>query len=163
VIFVVTGNHTLPFDRLVREMDGVAGRIGERVVIQKGPSKVETIHAESLGWAYGKDLESYFESARIVVCHAGVGTILEARKRGKPIIVVPRLRRLGEVFDDHQLEIAAAASESGSIRYARDFKDLEHFIMEPTKDDTGNHEDSRGRLIEALRRIVDEAEREGLS
>ena len=51
--------------------------------------------------------------ARIVVTHAGVGSILLALTNGKRPFVVPRLRAFGETVDDHQLE------SSSTIRAGR--------------------------------------------
>lgn len=42
----------------------------------------------------------------MLITHGGAGTMVNAVKRGKRVIVVPRLARYGEHVDDHQLELA---------------------------------------------------------
>ena len=46
--------------------------------------------------------------------------ILEARKSGHVPIVVPRLRSLGEVVDDHQVAFCRHLAESGDVLLAED-------------------------------------------
>ena len=42
--------------------------------------------------------------ARLVVAHAGVGSVVSAGEQGKPIVVLPRRAALGEHTSDHQVE-----------------------------------------------------------
>ena len=72
-------------------MDRIASRIREEVVIQKGSTAVATKHAESIAYPTNEQMESYFRRARIVVGHAGAGTIINALSHGKPVVVMPRL------------------------------------------------------------------------
>ena len=56
---------------------------------------------------------AYVERASVVVTHAGVGSFLVARRAGHVPVMVPRLRRLGEHVDDHQVQFARALEEQG--------------------------------------------------
>ena len=56
----------------------------------------------------------------MVVCHAGVGSIMLARRCGKRPIVVPRRLHLGEAVDDHQLPIARRLHASGVVTLLED-------------------------------------------
>jgi UDP-N-acetylglucosamine transferase subunit ALG13 len=58
--------------------------------------------------------------ARVVVCHAGVGTILTALANGRRPIVVPRLARHGEAVDDHQVALARRLADVGLVLLAED-------------------------------------------
>jgi hypothetical protein len=42
------------------------------------------------------------EAARLVVAHAGMGTILTAAELGKPLILMPRRAKFNEHRNDHQ-------------------------------------------------------------
>jgi UDP-N-acetylglucosamine transferase subunit ALG13 len=46
-------------------------------------------------------------AARVLVAHAGMGTILTAAELGKPLVVMPRRAGLGEHRNDHQLATVA--------------------------------------------------------
>jgi UDP-N-acetylglucosamine transferase subunit ALG13 len=69
-------------------------------------------------------LSSWIWQARAVVTHGGVGTIVDAMKAGRPIIVVPRLAKFGEVVNDHQWELASALAQRNMITLATDCQTL---------------------------------------
>lgn len=104
MIFVTVGSSQFPFDRLLTAVDGLG--LEEDVLVQHGPSAVRPRGARCVDYLPAPDLERAIRSARVVVTHAGVGSILLSLANGKRPVVVPRLRRLGETVDDHQVESA---------------------------------------------------------
>ena len=54
-------------------------------------------------------------SARVVVTHAGVGSVMVALSTGKRPVVVPRRKRLGEAVDDHQLQLGRRFARAGLV------------------------------------------------
>ena len=50
------------------------------------------------------DYAAAIAAARLVVAHAGVGSIVSAGEHGRPIVVLPRRAALGEHTSDHQVE-----------------------------------------------------------
>jgi UDP-N-acetylglucosamine transferase subunit ALG13 len=58
--------------------------------------------------------------ARVIVAHAGMGTILSALKSEKPILVMPRRAALGEQRNDHQLATARHLWTLGKVNVAMD-------------------------------------------
>lgn len=128
MIFVTVGNHYQGFERLVRKMDEIAGRIDEKVIMQIGTTEYKPVNAEYFDFdEYGK-IQELNSSSRIVVSHAGVGSILTALEQKKPIIIVPRLKNFSEAMDDHQLEIAEAMSENHNVKAVYDVKELENCL-----------------------------------
>jgi beta-1,4-N-acetylglucosaminyltransferase len=101
------------FERLVQEMDRIAGELDEEIVMQLGSTDYEPKNCEYFKFMPRKDIEECYAGARVVVCHAGSGSILNALAHNKPLVLVPRLQRYGEVFDDHQLEIAREMQSRG--------------------------------------------------
>ena len=67
-----------------------------------------------------EELSERMRAARVVVCHAGVGSIMLARRCGKRPIVVPRRLHLGEAVDDHQLPIARRLDANGVVTLLED-------------------------------------------
>src|SRR5581483_9285582 len=59
------------------------------------------------------ELTELMAEAHVVVCHAGVGSVLQAVSVGKSPILVPRRVEHGEHVDDHQVQIAGRLSEIG--------------------------------------------------
>lgn len=107
MILVLTGYHSMPFNRLVMWMDKYASNGEEAVIIQRGVSKVETRFAKAFSFVPEEEMLDLYSEAHVVVSHAGVGTILQARRRNIPLILVPRKKELKEHVDDHQMEIAS--------------------------------------------------------
>lgn len=126
MIFVTVGNHNQGFDRLIKKMDEIAGITDEQVIMQIGYTTYKPVNAE-----YFSFLESFEEilrlnrEARVVVSHAGAGSIVTALKEKTPVIVVPRLKKYNEHMNDHQLEIAKAMSENKNVIVIYDVENLE--------------------------------------
>jgi UDP-N-acetylglucosamine transferase subunit ALG13 len=116
VIFVTLGTQAYPFDRLLRALEGV----GEELVVQGGPATFRPTGATWFDFLEYAPLLEHVRRARVVVSHAGVGTVMTAVAEGKRPVVVPRLHRYGEAVDDHQLPIARRLAESGLVRLVED-------------------------------------------
>jgi len=113
------------FDRLIKEMDEIAGRMDEEVIMQIGETTYEPKNARYFRFASKEEMNGLYEDVRVVVCHAGVGSILTALEHGKPVIAVPRRKKYGEHVDDHQLDIAGEMEKEGRITVVCDVKELE--------------------------------------
>jgi UDP-N-acetylglucosamine transferase subunit ALG13 len=101
MIFLTVGTQ-LSFDRLIRIMDDIAKDLAEPIFGQIGTDGHQPQHFD-----FSADLDpdrfaELFNAARVVVAHAGIGTILAAQRYEKPLIVLPRSADLGEHRDDHQ-------------------------------------------------------------
>jgi UDP-N-acetylglucosamine transferase subunit ALG13 len=123
MILVATGASQFPFDRLLRAVERLPA--GERVVVQHGCSAVRPARAECLDFLPMPDLAALVREARVVVTHAGVGSILLCLTNGRSPIVVPRRKRDGETVDDHQLESARRFAAAGLVTLVEDPQDLE--------------------------------------
>ncbi|MEE8484226.1 MAG: glycosyltransferase [Nitrospinota bacterium] len=106
MIYVTVGNHDQPFDRLVKAMDALAGKLGMEAVIQKGVSAYAPQNARWKDFYAFDESETFFKNADAVVGHAGIGTVISARKWNTPLVICPRRKLFGEHFNDHQMEIS---------------------------------------------------------
>jgi beta-1,4-N-acetylglucosaminyltransferase len=116
------------FERLVKQMDELAGKIEEEVVIQIGNTPYRPKNARFFTFVSKEEINRLYDNARVVVCHAGVGSILTALDHGKPVIAVTRREKYGEHCDDHQLDIAGAMEKEGWISVVYDEKNLEEAL-----------------------------------
>lgn len=119
---------SVKFDRLVKEMDRIAAGLDEKVVMQIGYTDYVPKNAEYFSFMPLDEIENFYRLARVVVCHAGIGTIMTAMKYSKQIVLVPRFKRYGEVHNDHQLEIATEFEKEGIAVIVRDIRDLDKAI-----------------------------------
>jgi UDP-N-acetylglucosamine transferase subunit ALG13 len=112
VIFVTLGTHHQPFPRFV---DALAALPGDELVVQHGHSAAPAGVREAVPFLGFAEMLERVEAADVVVTHAGVGSILLARRAGHTPVVVPRQHRHGEHVDDHQVELTAALAEGGKV------------------------------------------------
>jgi len=113
MIVVTVGTNEAPFDRLLRAFDGA--RPDEELLVQHGPSSLRPAGARCVPFLSYDELADAIRRARVVVMHAGVGSIMTALANGKRPIVVPRLRRFGEAVDDHQVALARRLDAAGLV------------------------------------------------
>ena len=129
MIFVTVGTHYQGFERLVKKMDEIAGKIDDEVIMQIGYTKYEPKNAEWFRFLEREgDILELYKKADVIVAHAGAGTLLTALSFGKPVVVVPRLKKFGEHVDDQQLELAEALESMGEAIAVYDIKKLEDAI-----------------------------------
>jgi UDP-N-acetylglucosamine transferase subunit ALG13 len=142
VIFVTIGTQ-LPFTRLVSAMDSLAVELGEPVVAQIGPDAGNYPHLEIADHMTPARFEETFRAARAVVAHAGIGTILSAKRLGKPLILMPRRHALGEHRNDHQLATARCIEGRPGLYVAWEVADLRPLLtgppLQPAEDMPGAH------------------------
>ncbi len=142
------------FEQLVKKMDEIAGTIDEEVVMQIGNTSYEPKNAEYFRFVSEEEIDRLYNNARVVVCHAGVGSILTALAHNKPTIVVPRKKKFGEHVDDHQLEIARELEKEGRIIAVYDVWKLESALMNMSAGSGAKVEKDK-RLAKALREYMD--------
>jgi UDP-N-acetylglucosamine transferase subunit ALG13 len=116
VIFVTLGTQAFPFDRLLRGLEGV----DEELVVQGGTSTVRPEGATWFDYVEYPELLEHVRRARVVVSHAGVGSVMTVVAEGKRPVVVPRLQRHGEAVDDHQLPLARRLAAAGLVTLVED-------------------------------------------
>ncbi len=118
MILVTCGTNEQPFDRLVRAAHTLAGP--EPLLVQHGSSQVPHGPGEWIDFLPFEELAARMSEARVVVSHAGVGSIMLARRCGKRPVVLPRRVGLGEAVDDHQLPLAHRLHASGIVTLVED-------------------------------------------
>jgi UDP-N-acetylglucosamine transferase subunit ALG13 len=101
-------------------MDEIGATASENIIMQAGAAQYKPKHCEYFDFAGYNKMQELNRQARIIVSHAGVGSILTALELNKPMILVPRLKKYDEAYDDHQLEIAEMLSGHRNIKVLHD-------------------------------------------
>lgn len=156
MIFVTVGTQ-LPFDRLVDAMNDWASAGHDEVIAQAGPTAAagRWPHLDARTRMTPEDFERCFSDARIVVGHAGIGTILSAQRFRKPLVILPRRESLGEHRNDHQMATAREVSRLKGVYIAwndADLPDLLQRDLAPAVPDGG---ESRSHLIDRIRTFIE--------
>lgn len=102
-IFVTVGS-LFRFDRLIAAMDGWAAGSDLPVLAQIGTGGMRPSHMDWVERLDRAEFERAVAGSRLVVAHAGVGSVVTAARFGRPVVVLPRRRHLGEHTSDHQME-----------------------------------------------------------
>ena len=129
MIFVTVGTERFPFDRLIRAADELKSELqGESVFMQIGPGTYAPSFPHERFIPFGEFYEKIRE-ARIVISHAGAGTLLMCADLGKVPIMMARKQSLGEHVDDHQQMFANRMAQRGRILLIDKPEDLQKNVL----------------------------------
>jgi UDP-N-acetylglucosamine transferase subunit ALG13 len=150
-MILVTIGASEPFDRLVE----AAGRLpgNEEVLIQCGASSIEPARGRCVDFMSFDELAERIRQARVVVMHAGAGSVLAALAEGKVPVVVPRRRKFGEAVDDHQVWFGQRLARTGLVRLVEDPARLAATLASHEPATVPQRESSR--LVTEVRRYLD--------
>lgn len=124
-MILVTVGTELPFDRLIRAVDQWAEARGRSdVFAQIGEGSYLPTWIGYRRFLDAPEFRRRFSGARLIVSHAGMGTILTALSSGKPILVMPRSAALNEHRNDHQQATARHLLQTGQVEVAFDVHQL---------------------------------------
>ncbi len=125
MIFLAVGTQ-FGFDRLVKVVDEAIGRqlIQDTVFAQIGPGSYLPKRMEYVVSLEKEEFDIVLNSCDAMISHAGMGNIALALKLGKPLLVMPRLKRFGEVVNDHQVDTARKFEQLGHVLAAYNEQEL---------------------------------------
>ena len=135
MIFVTIGTQ-IPFDRLIEMLDRIAPELHEDIYAQILKGKYKPKHIKTFDFISPDEFEKVFAQARIVVAHAGIGSIVTSLRRSKPLIILPRLASLGEHRNDHQNATAQMIKKNKYAYVAtneKELRELLHMDLRPLK------------------------------
>ena len=121
----------MPFDRLIRMLDEIAPQLDEEIVAQVNGSGYLPRHINTIDLLPSDEFDRLFSSARLIVAHAGIGTIITAMQQQKPVIIFPRIAALGEHRNEHQLATAAKMKEAEWVYVANTKEELAELLQRP--------------------------------
>lgn len=134
MIFVTVGN---AHDQSLRLLNGVealaaSGSFGdERIIAQSGNNPdFHPVRCENRTFLGMDEFNQVIQEARVVICHAGAGTLSSVLRTGKTPVVVPRRLKYNEVVDDHQIELLEAFAQRRLLVPAYEVEELPAAIRE---------------------------------
>lgn len=131
MIFVCLGTNDKSFSRLLKEIDRQInlGNIRDEVVVQAGCTEFSSDNMKITDLMSMDNFSNNIKKCDLLICHGGVGTILDGLKYDKKIISFPRLSKFGEHVNDHQVEIINEFYNCGYI-LTGEVNDLDKLLME---------------------------------
>lgn len=123
MIFVTLGTQDKPFKRLIDYLEN--SHIDDEIIVQAGFTDYKSDKLKIYKYIDKDDFDKYIKEANYVICHGGVGTIINCLENNKKVLVVPRLSKYGEHQNDHQLQIASVYADKGYILVMNDNDDID--------------------------------------
>lgn len=133
MIFITLGTQNFNFLRLLKAVESATsnGVINGEIIAQIGNNNFSSQHIQCIPFLNKETFNKYMEEADFIISHAGTGSLITALKKGKKVLVAPRLKKYGEHIDDHQLEILDAFSKLNLIiPLKKDLSDLQEKIVD---------------------------------
>lgn len=154
-MILLTVGTQLPFDRLVRMVDAIAPTIGVPVIAQIGLGRYLPVNMEWHRLIAPIEFETLVARCDFLISHAGIGTLVMARKHHKPLILFPRLAMLHEHRNDHQLATVKSLEGRKGVYIAECAEDLAELLARPLDAPNGPQTDpDRVRLKRAISGIL---------
>ena len=99
MIFLTVGT-LYPFDRLVEVVDQAVerGYVQDKIIAQIGNTVNKPRNFPYVVSLEMDAYERYFSEASAIISHAGMGTITTALRHQKPMLVMPREKKYGEII-----------------------------------------------------------------
>jgi UDP-N-acetylglucosamine transferase subunit ALG13 len=157
MIFVTVGSQE-PFDRLIQAVDAWAKRRGRPdVFAQIASSLIRPEFIEFTQFVEPAEFNRIMRETKLIVAHAGMGSIISALELGKPIVVMPRRADFRETRNDHQVATAERFGAQGRVIVADDENDLpaklDHALT--LRETEGIQAQATPRLIGTIRAFLD--------
>ena len=158
MIFVTLGSQKFQFNRLLETIDKL---VKEKVIEEKVFAQIGYSDYIPQNYEYKQfiDREEYLlkeEEADIIITHGGTGAIINAVKKGKKVIAVPRLAKYGEHVDDHQLQLIKEFANQNIIWGLEDCSELENAVRDINKSTFSPYISNTDKYIESIENFVRE-------
>lgn len=132
MIFVILGTQDKLFTRLIKEIESLKKNniIKKEVVVQCGNTKYKSNILKIIDFMTKEEFLNNINKSDYIISHAGAGSIMDAIKVNKKVIVVPRLKKYGEHENDHQIQISKEFGDLGYIINCKKLSNLKNCILD---------------------------------
>ncbi|MGB5553486.1 MAG: PssE/Cps14G family polysaccharide biosynthesis glycosyltransferase [Flavobacteriaceae bacterium] len=117
MILVTLGTFPTEFTRPLIELERLLeqGLIKEEVIVQNGHTPFESKFMTLRPFMSPDEITELYKKARVIISHAGTGSLIKGIKLEKKVIAVARLSKYNEMVDDHQVELLDTFTELNYI------------------------------------------------
>jgi UDP-N-acetylglucosamine transferase subunit ALG13 len=159
MIFVVLGTWEMPFSRPLHEIEAAVGQglVTEPVLVQSGSTHYTSKHMRLVPFFGKQELEQMYDKASLVICQAGVGSIMLGLKKQKKVISIARLARYDEHIDDHQLEILNVFTQTRAVLTWRGEGDLPEVLRRAEAFEPSAYKFAKERISGAILEYLDDS------
>lgn len=148
MIFVTLGTFEMKFERILKEIESLD--INDEVIIQSGYTDFKSNKYRVVKFMDKDEFKMNLDKADLIICHGGVGTILEAINNNKKVIAIPRLEKYDEHVDNHQIEIVEKFTNQGYILSSKNEKNLKKLMKKSREFDFKSYHSDIDKFIDTL-------------
>ena len=130
MILITVGSQKFQFNRLLEAVDKLIEnkKIKDKVFAQIGVSDYKPQNYEYVDFMAQDEFSQKMDEADMIITHAGTGVIVNAVKKEKKVIALPRRAKYGEHVDDHQIQLINEFKELNFIEPVYEVDELENAI-----------------------------------
>jgi len=157
MILVTVGSQKFQFNRLLKEIDRLIEnkKIKEEVYAQIGVSDYIPKNYKYVDFMTQEKFNKDLDKCNIVITHAGTGVIVNALKKNKKVIAIPRLKEYDEHVDDHQIQLIKEFSELNFIEPVYEIKDLEKAIKNTKKNKYNKYISNTDTILKSIEEFIE--------
>ena len=156
MILVTVGSQKFQFNRLLQEIDKLIEEkvIKEKVFAQIGVSDYIPKNYEYKDFLTQDEFNKKIDECDILITHAGTGVIVNALKKEKKVIAVPRLAKYGEHVDNHQIQLINEFKELNFIEPAYEVSDIKECLKNINKKKYNKYISNTDKIIESIEEFI---------
>lgn len=159
MIFVTLGNQNFPFHRLLDAVERAKeeGIINEEVIVQNGYTEFTSSHMKMMDFLSREEFDRHISEARLVITHAGTGSIITCLRKHKKVLAAARSRKYGEHIDDHQQEILEMFSKKNYIVPVKpEYEDLKDKLVLMEEKELNEFQSNTKEFNDQLIELIDD-------
>ena len=156
MILVTVGSQKFQFNRLLEKIDILIDKkvIKDKVFAQIGVSDYKPRNYSCVDFMTQDEFSKRMDECDTVITHAGTGVIVNAVKKEKKVIAVPRLAKYNEHVDNHQIELIKEFEELNFIEPVYEMEDLEKAIINSRNKSYNKYVSNTDSIIESIEEFI---------
>ncbi len=158
MILVTVGSQKFQFNRLLEKIDILIDKkvITDSVFAQIGVSDYKPRNYQYVDFMTQDEFAKKMDECNTVITHAGTGVIVNAVKKEKKVIAVPRLAKYKEHVDDHQIQLVKEFDELNFIEPVYEIEDLEKAIFNSKNKTYNKYISNTDTIISSIEEFIKE-------
>lgn len=97
---------------------------GKNVIAQVGFDNYNSNNFNTFDMIDDYEFKKMIDDSDVIITHAGTGTVISCIKKGKKVIIFPRLVEYNEHYDNHQLELCELFKRKNYALIAKNREEL---------------------------------------
>lgn len=158
MILVLLGTFKIEFARpLIAIEQAVKDKLlDDEIIVQSGHTNFKSEFLTIVPFINPIALDQFYDDAELIITHAGTGSILKGIKKNKKVIAVPRLFKLNEHIDDHQLDITSEFVKNNYILPWYENESLESVLKKLESFHPSPYKSTKENLVKSLIQYIEE-------